>query len=100
MSAASATTRFWISFWAGDGSDMRPIYTKTPPDFHWWCSGERDEDPPHSICCVIDAPSEDAAYDLARVFWPELEPRFCEERDPDWMPEPERFAVERSGKGC
>lgn len=97
--AETSEKRFWCSFWAGDGSDMRPIYTTVPPDFHWWCSGEREQNPPHSICCVIDSESEAAAYSVARKFWPELEERFCEPKAPGFMPESTRFAVERSGRG-
>lgn len=83
--------RYWISWWGGDNEDYRPIYTEKPPEFPWWCSGERDGDPPFSICAVIDAANEKAAFVLAKKFWIEAELRFVNLVEPGWMPESSRF---------
>lgn len=88
---SSSTHRYWISWWGGDGADCRPCYVDLEPPFAWWCSGERDEDPPWSICAVIDAQSEEAAAAQARMFWPEYEARFCHHKPAEWMPDVSRF---------
>lgn len=82
--------RFWMSWWAGDNDDMRPIVDdeNVPP---WGCSGERAEEPRHSICAVVDADNESTAWERIRGYWPEAQERFCREKPGDWLPEKTRF---------
>jgi hypothetical protein len=88
----SSIKRFWISWYGGDGEDYRPVYVDLEPEFPWWCSGERDKDPPFSICAVVNAVSEEEAFTMVKKFWLEAELRFCEPKDAGWMPEPSRFS--------
>jgi hypothetical protein len=83
-------TRFWVSWWGGEGEDMRPLKDDdTTPS--WACSGGRFEEPKHSICAVVDADSEEAVWKVIKGLWPEAEERFCEEKPDDWLPEKTRF---------
>lgn len=81
--------RFWIRFWAGDGSDMRPLSGSPPCE--WWCTGERGRVPAHSICALIDAETEEAAVASLRVEWPEMALDSADEREADWRPSADRF---------
>lgn len=83
------TTRFWISWYGGDGDDPRP--TTFPVPISWWCTGYREQAPTCTICAVVDATDEDAALARVREFWPEAELRFCEAREPGWTPNGGRF---------
>ncbi len=80
--------RFWISWVAGEADDCRPV--SAPAPFRWWCTGSLT-DGRSTICAVMDAESEEAAYEEARKWWPELEPRFCLEKAADYMPSSDRF---------
>lgn len=77
--------RFWMSWWAGDGKDMRPVRDddSVPP---WACSGEREQDPRYSICAVVEADSEEGAWNKVLPLWPEAEQRFCNHVADDYAP--------------
>ena len=86
-------TRYWVSWWsgnyAGDGC--------TKPPFAFWCSGSRDDRrgrkdrDEQSLCAVIDALDCRSVWELVDKHFPDAEPRFCEEKAPDWQPSPDRF---------
>lgn len=88
--------RFWVSWWGGDGEDCRPVVDAPP--FQWWVSGDRDGDPPHSICAVLDAGTEEAAWRLVTQYWPEAERRFAVIKEPGWQPDPGRFPPRAAGR--
>lgn len=81
--------RFWLRWFGGRPGDARPV--RYPSPVEWWCTGERDADPPNVICGVVDAPSPTAAWELVRRDWPEYEPDGCEARPAYWRPDPGRF---------
>lgn len=74
--------RYWISWWSKKEPENLP--------FDAWVSGERVNwdftTDSYSICAVIDAESEQAAYDLARQYYPDLEERFCIPKPDDFQP--------------
>lgn len=74
--------RFWISWYSKEDPENVP--------FHAWETGERVNADfstrDYSICAVIDAESEQAAYDLARQYYPDLEERFCTPKADDFQP--------------
>ena len=53
MSTDATTTRFWISWYGGDGDDPRP--TTFPIPITWWATGSREKAPNHTICAVVTA---------------------------------------------
>lgn len=78
---------WWISWWQ-PGEDFR-ILTWPPPEgvLGYWCSGERGEDNTIecSVCALIRAESEDAAWALVTAAgrWPDAgDRRFSQEHDP------------------
>ena len=77
--------RFWISWWGGKDDDCRPLRDdeSTPA---WACSGQRVPEPCFSICAVIDAESEEKAWEIVLEYWPEAVERFCNEKPGDWLP--------------
>jgi hypothetical protein len=83
--------RFWMSWWGGADGDCRPLKTEGAPA--WACSGHRDPVPQFSICAVVDADTEIAAWEHVRHYWPEAEERFAIEKPDDWTPEPSRFGT-------
>lgn len=83
--------RYWVSWWQG-GDDARPITYPPPlPILGWWISGERfdDEETEQSICAVVEAESEDQAWEAIKQdgAWPDAgEERFCEQQSSVWIP--------------
>lgn len=75
--------RFWVSWYTAE-EDPENL------PFDAWVTGERvNEDfSTHSVsmCAVIDAESQQAAYDLARQYYPDLEERFCTPKADDFLP--------------
>lgn len=75
--------RYWISWYtAEEDPDNLP--------FEAWITGERvnADFSTHSVSmvAVIDAESEQAAYNLAREYYPDLEERFCNQVADDFEP--------------
>jgi hypothetical protein len=82
--------RYWVSWWSGNYAEEGC----TKPPFQFWCSGYRDregEGDEESLCAVIDAPDEDLVFTAIEKHYPDCKPRFCEEKAPDFEPDPERF---------
>ena len=105
-------TRYWVSWWTGNYVDEGC----TEPPFKHWITGQRgrannglnaeqlklvaqihDEDEYDkfldtysrddcSICATIDAESEYAVWELVSKYFPDYEPRFCEEKPADFDP--------------
>lgn len=76
--------RFWVGWYGGADGDYRPIRddVATPA---WACSGETGGGL-FTLCAVVDAQSEDEAWEVVLSYWPEAQKRFCEERPPGWLP--------------
>jgi hypothetical protein len=70
--------RFWISW-----------YSKLEPDnipFKCWITGETmDEPPAYTYCSLMDAESEEDAFDKVFQLFPDYTYRFCEEKPSDWQ---------------
>lgn len=77
--------RFWIGWYGGDVGDCRPIRDDdgTPA---WACTGEDIGGLYYSFCAVVDASSEEAAWEVVLSYWPEAQRRFCEQRSQSWLP--------------
>ena len=74
--------------------DYRPFTVPLPECIKgWWCSGsgENRDGEYATICAVMDSGDEDTAKAIIRDFWNPCGWRFCNERDPDWMPDSWRF---------
>jgi len=112
--------RYWVSWYTGNYEEEGC----TEPPFTYWTSGQRsrpddgltpaqlevaskimDEDEydeylnTHSkddctICALIDAPSEEAIWEVVAKHFPDYEYRFCEERPADYTPG-DRFQAEK-----
>jgi hypothetical protein len=82
--------RFWLSWWElADNGDSRPLTWPLPKEVQYWNSGSRerdDEREEHSLCAIVDAPSEDDAWKLVRQFWRPVEERFIEQHEAGWTP--------------
>ena len=78
--------RFWIKWWAGVNGDFRPV--KDDENLPAWeaHSGERLEEPSYALVGVVDAESQDAAWERVLEYWPEAELETCEEKPSDWIP--------------
>ena len=71
---------YWCS-WIQKTSDHRPV-TYPPNDgvIGWWCSGY-DGDDWAILCAWVKAKSQEAAFDVVKQDWPEIEEwRFCEQK--------------------
>lgn len=105
-------TRYWVSWYSGNYEDEGC----TKPPFTFWVSGQcfrendgltpeqkefadqiEDEDEyddyldEHSrddctICALIDAPSEEAIWEVVVKHFPDYRQRFIEERAADYLP--------------
>lgn len=85
-------TRFWMS-WYQPTEDHRPL--AFPPNaaiLGWWCTGYR-HDNAATICALVQAESEEAAWDAVKKDWPEMEQRFSGEREPDYAIKSDRFPL-------
>jgi len=60
----------------------------------YWCSGYRGDDNEESaLCALVEAEGEGDAKRKIRAYWPEAkEWRFCEEKEPGWIPG-DRFSM-------
>jgi hypothetical protein len=61
--------KYWLS-WYEKKPDYRPL--TYPPNEHilgWWCSGYGEDDDA-TICALVAAPSEQAAWNFVEVDWP------------------------------
>ena len=81
--------RYWVSWWSGYYEDEGC----TEPDFQIWVSGTRlrstrpkGKQEELSLCAVIDADSSKQIEFFLRVHFPDYELRFCEKREPDFVP--------------
>jgi len=98
----SKATRYWLS-WYEISEDHRPL-TFPPGEaiLGWWCSGYDDN--ASILCAVVEAKSEDAAWEAVAKDWPgPTRKRFCEAKDADWKPgdrfPPSEWMVDRFAKG-
>lgn len=100
IAAVKKTVRFWIS-WYQPTEDYRPVKWPLPPEIPgFWCSGYGADDAA-TLCAVVDAPTEASAKRIiqAKRNWPETHRwRFCEGKEPGWMPPPDRFPHGKSRK--
>lgn len=87
--------RFWVSWISGYYGDEGC----TTPPFQVWISGQMCRRPhlPQAfesgnekddciICAVIDAEKEEDIWPVVANHFPDYEQRFCEEREPDYVP--------------
>jgi hypothetical protein len=90
--------RYWVS-WHQPSDDIRPL--TFPPNIRvlgWWCSGYDSDDVPQ-LCAIVDAPSQNDAFEAISKDWPEAERwRFCDEKPADWLPN-NRFPLSDWMKG-
>lgn len=78
--------RFWIS-WSSPSANPR----KRGPRFKSavWISGSGGftrQESYSNYCAVVDAPSEEAAWETVEKTYRILGRRFCEEKPDDWSP--------------
>lgn len=103
--------RYWISWYSGNYADEGC----TSPPFEHWVTGQRDR-PQYgltdeqykkfdtlrgaakdsyldkharddcTICAIIDAVDEDAAWKQVKTHFPDFVPRFVEIKEADWRP--------------
>jgi hypothetical protein len=84
--------RFWLSWWErADNGDSRPLKWPLPKEIQYWNSGSRSfgdngDVEEHSLCAIVDAPSEEAAWALIAEYWKPGEQRFIEMHEPGWVP--------------
>ena len=86
-------SRFWLS-WYQPGEDYRPLVFP-PGQVLWWCTGYEGSDGGDAILCgLVDAESEEAAWEEVRKYWPDFKRYRFTERKPDgWQPDSGRFPV-------
>lgn len=81
--------RYWISWWS-------TYMLKADADIGYkaWITGYKNvlaDVPDTSYVAVIDAPSEEAAWEMVKKTFPDYEERFCTEKEPDFYPPVDRF---------
>lgn len=81
--------RFWLSWYSTRMGDFELHWP-------WWVSGIRCSDDAETVCAAVIAEDEDAAWQVIidshdEPKPKELEKRFCNERDDDWLPFCDRF---------
>lgn len=102
MNGGEAMKRFWISWYQPvEDGDYRPIYDpkkeSEPFEHRYWCSGETGDGRAVTMCAVVDAKTEAAAWKAVKKYWPDYgEVRFANEVALDWTPG-DRFPM-RKGK--
>lgn len=90
-------SRFWISWYEpyGDDGDYRSLLWPLPTGIvRYWCTGHT-LDNRATLCAVVDAFDEEAAKQLVSTAFKPGEWRFCEAKEADFMPAPDRFPVAR-----
>lgn len=76
MASKKTKNCYWVS-WYQPTKDYRPMaFPPGEPILGWWCTGHADEGA--TICAVVAAPNESAAWKSVRADWPEAVERFCE----------------------
>jgi hypothetical protein len=79
---------FWMRWYGGADGDPRPTTYPTP--IEWWCTGET-ADGKNTICALVTARNEKAAWAEVSRYWPEYEPSFCDAKEDGWRPPACRF---------
>jgi hypothetical protein len=93
--------RYWLS-WTESGVDPRPIapHLLSRGIVAWWCSGygQIDDAEYCVMVAVVDAQDDGDAKDAIRMpgAWKPRDWRFCDRKEPGWMPDPERFPFKTS----
>lgn len=87
--------RWWVS-WIQPTEDYRPIVYPPTDLIGWWCSGY-DSDDNAVLCAALDAPTQLAAENIIKAYWPESGYqqdgwRFFDSKPDDWLPG-ERFQL-------
>lgn len=80
--------RFWVSFHASHSQpSLEPV-----PAGHFWETGVR-LDGRVNVCVTVEAQSEEALWRHLKGsrFFPDLEPRFCDQKPSGWLPSSDRF---------
>lgn len=81
--------KFWMRWFGGKDGDPRPISYPIP--LEWWCTGTDGDGDVCTICALVEAVDEPAAWASARRYWPELREDSAEQVAPDWRPPAGRF---------
>jgi hypothetical protein len=89
------STRYWVSWYEPfDDDGIVRIPASTPEGLRAaWISGQTCGADPEcaTVCAVIDATDEDAAWAVVEKRCNPVEQRFIEPRDADWKPPADRF---------
>lgn len=90
--------RFWVSWYepVPEGDSRPRKWPLANGVKHYWVSGETGDGAERTLCAVIDAEDEESAEAaVSQQGWSPSRWRFCDERQPDWMPDPGRFPPDK-----
>jgi hypothetical protein len=82
--------------WYCFDEDHRPLtYPPNESILGWWCSGygRKGGKECSTICGMVEAKTENEAWDAVLKDWPGIEHRFCEEQSPNECKLSDRFPL-------
>ena len=75
--------RFWISWY----SKLEPEIEVEKIPFKYWDTGQTMDEPPAiTYCSLMEAESEEDAFNKVSELFPDYRYRFCDEKPDDWQP--------------
>lgn len=81
------TQRYWVG-WLAELPETEPPFVAFETGIEIYADLSLG---PRTYVAVIDAPSAPDVWGLIKTYYPDMTPRFCEPRDLEWLPAPDRF---------